>query len=309
MERFRIYNTGKQVHEGIPEAAEEHRISILFKDQDTGFVGTTSKTYGKILGYMTDEFSYAAAAQYNNIYDISFGSGLFAKVLKDESQRTMLTYGYATKKTFAQGPTPSLSVKFRIYAGDNLGGYITNESKVDNNPVTVANVLFGSTMSRVGKSAFFNFTALSKTTAAEVVKTDWNLMVGGAKYIAAKLTGGSTSGADVNFDNAVEGNANILSSFGSAIANASPDSLFPRNPPMCYIEIGNIFKKDFMVVKNVEFTFSKEYYKKGVPLYGDFTVTLESLFNAANQQDAGMESIFGSGLNGDTTNGSRVTFE
>lgn len=51
-----------------------------------------------------------------------------------------------------------------------------------------------------------------------------------------------------------------------------------------------------MVIKNVDVTFSKEYFRPGIPLYADFTVTIESLFNSSNQEDPEKQNIFGTGL-------------
>jgi hypothetical protein len=66
-----------------------------------------------------------------------------------------------------------------------------------------------------------------------------------------------------------------------------------------------------MVIRKVDAVMSKEYLRPGVPLYGKFDVTFESLFNAANLiggDDAGKEKIFGTGLK-INNGGSRVTFQ
>lgn len=305
LNKFSIYNGG--ANNSFPAAAQEHLIRIAFKDQSGK--SDAPINYGTIVGYMTSEFNYSSQGNYSNIYDIGLGNSLLMKIVQDETQRNFFNYGYATKKMYSNGPSPQVSVEFRCYAGTN-NGYTMYHDKggMHTNPVEIANALINATLPRVAPDSFFNNTNLSeqlvdggKSAAkgvGEMIYGTANLAIGGFQVI------GSMMGV-ADQDNAIqkinEAKANI---------KAGADKLASKKPPICTVEIGKIFSKDYMVVKSVEFKCSKEYLSPGVPLYGDYTVTFESLFNASviEGDDPNMERLFGSGLNTKTQYNSRITF-
>lgn len=302
---FSIYGNASK---SFPAAASEHLIQIALKDQ-AGKSSVGAVNYGTIMGYMTSEFTYSSQGNYANIYDISLGNMQVLKMLQDETQRNFFNYGYATKKMYANGPSPAVSVEFRCYAGTNESyTCYCDKNGNDTNPVTVANALINATLPRVASDSYFNNTNLeeqltdgSKSAMAGVggmIYGTASLAVDGFKAVGALV--GLADGDDVVKEIQKD----------KAQITKSADKLTSKKPPICLVKIGNIFEKDYMVVKTVEVKFSKEYMSKGVPLYADFSVTLESLFNSSviEGDDPALENIFGSGLNGSNNRKSRVTF-
>ena len=325
MANFSIYNKSGARTSNFPEASQEQLISISFYDEEGlsvgGFSLANHNAFGTVIGYMTKEFEYNATGNYTNIFNVqSHSSDLWANLMRDESQRNIMNYGVFTKKMYLNGESPTLEIDFRCYAGDDTGfhhSYYTlpDNTKADiSNPVLVANALINATLPRVSAKNIFNEKNSSQvvknlangtfSTAWTTIKADTESAFAGSVNSLNAVLGadGSPVLAQVaqTATDAAVGNSQKLQ---TAIDTATLDQFVSRKPPVCYVKIGNIFEKDCMFVKSVSVKLSKEYLSKGVPLYGDFSVTLQSLFNAATLNQNGsnsssQEMTFGSGLNG-----------
>ena len=152
------------------------------------------------------------------------------------------------------------------------------------------------TMPIVGPEAIFNFTSITGDS------------------LIAKAIKGFKQTANSFLEKAGSGVVNYFSKDAVKVDISSPETpktegtfkwpstfedIAPLHPYICELSIGKIFKKDYMVVKNFDVTFSKEYFQEGWPLYADYTVTLESLFNSANQMNSDKDDIFGTGFKRD----------
>ena len=321
MASFSIYDTSKPgTTKNFPDASQEHLITIEFHDE-AGLLDQY-QSFGSIQGYMTKEFEYSCQANYTNIFNNQFGfsNGLVANILRDETQRNIMNYGVLTKKVYMNGESPTLEVSFRCWAGD-IEDHPTNFGAT--NPVTIANGLIGATLPRVASDNIFNatgttdfFKGLANNTGFEPVRKGLAFVGTAAGATAIKGVnallpsfGLSTGLTDAVADKVAQDSAD---SFVKTASNIKLDEFVSKKPPVCHVTIGNIFEKDLMFVKSVNVKFSKEYIWQGVPLYGDFDVSFQSLFNAATLRDVGnssqQELIFGSGLNGPKSSG-RVSFD
>lgn len=311
--KFSIYNSDNR---NFPTAALEHEISITFKDESAlGKILSTDRTYGKIVGYLNKEFEYTAKGNYTDIFNMAdAGSGLIKNVVEDTINRNIIpNYGYLSKKMFTHGESPTLSLDFRCWAGDDgnnnytntySGSTINNKGKREKNkmttinPVLVANVLVNATMPRIS-----NNSPLLSTNAPEAVKN--SILAAGKLGFDAVQLGMSGNLATLVYNQATGKEQTVGQNATDVATDIS--NLFPKKPPVCEVKVGKIFHKDMMVLVSVDIKFSKEYYDKGIPLYGDFSITLQSLF-AGGVIDGDKDSIFGSGLNG-VGSQSRVTFD
>lgn len=298
---FSIYKqNGRQ---NFPSAAKEVKVEITFKDENgSNIFGTNpDKKFGTIIGYLSKEFEYTATGNYTNIFDVKKGSSLLLNLLEDESQRNIANYGYLTKKMYTNGDSPTIDISFRCYGGDD-----NKTASYDNitHPISIANALINATLPRVGKNALLNFTNLSDTKAAQLgidlIKT------AGAGYSnLGALSPISIPGvptldeANENSNQAVNNLMSTSYELYNKIKSLKISDLVSKKPPVCFVKIGNIFEKDMMVVKTVSVKISKEFISEGLPLYADFDVSLQSLFNSAtlNSEDTENEKVFGSGFN------------
>ncbi len=310
---FTIYNSAKN----FPQAADELKIEITFVDEngmDLFGLLNDGKTFGTIVGYMNKEFEYTAVGNYTNLFNVNKPDSQFLKILEDESQRNLANYGYLTKKMYTNGESPSIDLSFRCYSGDSekSAKYKTND------PVQVANALINATLPRVGKDGILNFTSLSNipdsnnpvgklfNTIGTTLKTSYEGYRSSLKYIS-----GDKEEATGDAENASSEFTDSYVDLWNSIKEIDLKDLVSKKPPVCNVKIGNFFEKEMMVIKQVSVKFSKEFRGIGLPLYGDFDVTLQSLFNSATLEtgtDAKTEKIFGSGLNR-TGSKSRVSFE
>jgi hypothetical protein len=302
--KFQLFSQDGNHSLNKPKAAEEHKIEIAFHNQNNTLTTGDTPILGFIIGYMTNEFSYSSTGNYKNVWDIAWsGDSMPAKLLSDESQKNFFNYGYATKKMFSNGEAPSINISFTCYAGDDMDNntYILDRSKnmSENNPIYVAQLLIAATLPQVSTSNAFlatNFEEAVKDSAGAIGNVVKTVVKAGTDFLSETATGQPIEGAQ----KAVK-----------EIAATVLDSITSNKPPVCNLKIGNIFEKDMMVIRKVDAVMSKEYLRPGVPLYGKFDVTFESLFNAANLiggDDAGKEKIFGTGLK-INNGGSRVTFQ
>ena len=302
--QFSIYNSGRD--RNFPKAAEELKVEItLIDEQGASLFGllNTGKVFGTVVGYLSKEFEYNATGNYSNIFDVKCNNSLLGKILEDEVQGNIANYGYLTKKMYHNGDSPTIDISFRCYAGAASPKYSLNPTEGMVNPVQIANVLINATLPRVGKNGLLNFTSLSTLK-------DSNTPIGNALKSFSPdsngLNAASTAGDVVN------AGVKTVGGVFDAVSNVKLSDLISKKPPVCNVKIGNIFEKSMMVVKTVSVKFSKEFLREGVPLYADFDVTLQSLFNSStleNGTDSNTEKIFGSGLNGNTSKGSRVSFD
>jgi len=337
MASFSIYNKAGTGVQNFPDASQEQLITIVMYDEQGINVGglgpAPANIFGTVYGFMTKELEGDAVGNYSNIFNIQSNStSLVANILRDETQHNIANYGILTKKVYLNGESPTLDVSFRCWSGDSdhASGYIKNGDKTGiNNPVMVANALIGGTLPRIGANAVLNATSLSNLPGAQPV-----IQGAGAVFLNAAATtlgfaglsdtaaGQAISKAGNNATTTTQ-NANLLDasngivngvgkSIFNGLANLKLDDYASRKPPICHVTVGNIFDKDMMFVKTVHYKFSKEYLSQGVPLYGDFDVTLQSLFNAATLtgNDQQKEAIFGSGLNSSSSKSQgRVSFD
>ena len=310
MTNFSLYNRSDTTTVSFPRASEEHKITIELVDEASaetlGIPGLTSANFGIVVGYLSKEFEYSSTGNYTNLLGNSFGDSIFLKLLSDETQRNVFNYGYMTKKVYSEGSSPTLNVDFRCYAGSTDSGAHYN-ALVD--PVSIANCLINATLPRVGADALLNKTGLvdAAKSAFGAIKTVVKTAMSGydayGNLIANHFGANNQENLDASIDNAQK---NTM-----AISDAlNINNLTSRKPPLCNVKIGNVFEKDMMIIKHVDVKFSKEYHDKGVPLYGDFSLVLESLFNASVLGNGSLDSkerIFGSGLNR-TNSKSRISF-
>ena len=291
---FRLYADTN----GLPEAASEMAFTMNVHTQETSFQSET-ELY-TICGFLSEEITYSSQAQYDNITTPMAPNQLLWNMFKDETQRSLATYGYLTKKTYSNSSTQSITLKFRAVSNSSLYNcFVGTKKGTTNDPVVIAKSLMSASMNTVGKTALFNFTSPGNTEVGRAVTGALEHTVVPALLVAANVIG---TPFGVNFDSpsmelskvahAAKVSANTA---GNAISHPI-DTLMVKNPPVIRLLIGNIFDKDYMVIKTVDVTFSKEFHTKGVPLYADYTVTLESLFNSSNQDDPTKENIFGTGL-------------
>jgi hypothetical protein len=318
MPNFRIYNSDNK---NFPVAANEHRITITFKDES--FLTTTlgkNNTYGTVIGYLNKEFEYSAKGNYSDVFGVTTIDSLIAKVAEDTLNRNIIpNYGYLTKKMFTHGESPSLSLDFRCWAGDSENGVNYQGSKINSNnqrtndsiksnPVLVANLLVNATLPRVSNDAAL-LTKDAPKALGQVAKKGATLGLNVAQLAGTGFL--QMGAAVVGDDNDIKTLDTLASENITNIAN-NLDSWFSKKPPVCEVKVGNIFHKDMMVVTSVDVKFSKEYTASGVPLYGDFSVNLQSLFSGSVLGDmtnlnSNLERTFGSGFNGKSS--TRVTFD
>ena len=256
---FKIFTPTSNV--GLPKAAEENKITIEI--HNPMYLDNAYKSYGKIVGYLSKEFSYSARGSYSNVMNVPNIDMQLLKVASDEFQRNVGNYGYATKKTYQDGDSAKINVEFRIY-----GDMFASSESTFRNPIQIANALVAMTTPQVANNAMFLFdrVALARTSPTDVAGST------AAKYEAAS------------------GPLDLFS--------VTADTLTSRKPPVCKLTIGRIFKKDMMVVSSIEVTMSKEFYAEGIPLHTDFQVQFESLFDSVSIDNGSeeQEEIFGTGL-------------
>lgn len=269
----------------IPAAAKESLVTISFHNQNE-VLKSIEAGLGTIQGYMTNEFNYSSNGNYKNVWDTSFPENIFTRLVSDETQRNLFNYGYATKKMFSHGESPIITVEFTCYSGDDETGPSAGVIGLTKNPVAIGMMLTNATLPKVA---------------------DTN------DFLSTGLTDQFVNGAVAAWDNVVNLGSAVVGDKGSVkeAFNKLANDFSSTKPPVCKLTIGNIFEKDMMVVKRVESKFSKEFLLPGVPLYGNFSVTFESLYNAANLvgNDAEKELIFGTGFKlKDTSGKSRVSF-
>jgi hypothetical protein len=298
---FKLYD------QQFPDVREEHLVHMVFSPQ-VSLLTMADPTVVTIRAYLSEEFTYNCGANYKNVLNITPPGLQLWDILKDEAQRSVATYGYATKKTFENNTSTNITVKFRIMAHTTSHGLIHGDLSIfdgqkehkSTRPEDFAQALAAMTMPTVGKNALFNFTMITQDSFAAnaIRKIGSKIKTEVAKTL--NVTAGKTA-----FDNTPgmkADNPSLSIGVKSEINNndlnlpTELDDFTARHPYKCCLSIGNIFKKDFMVVKNFDVTFSKEYYDVGTPLFADFTVTFESLFNAANQMNPASNEIFGSGF-------------
>lgn len=291
---FRLYSDTN----GFPEASGEMAFTMHVHTQETMF-GSEDELY-QIGGFLSEEITYSSQAQYDNITTPMAPNHLLWNAFKDETQRSLGTYGYLTKKTYSNSSTQSITLKFRCVSNTELYNcWVGVENDVTNNPVVIAKSLMAASMNTVGKTALFNFTSPANTKVGKAVAGALEHTVVPVLLVAANVIG---TPFGVNFNSPsmelskVYDAAKASASTGGNAISHPIDTLLVKNPPVVRLFIGNIFDKDYMVIKTVDVTFSKEFHTKGVPLYADYTVTLESLFNSSNQDDPTKENIFGTGL-------------
>lgn len=275
-----------------PAAAEEHSVAITFHNQNNILSFDSESVLGGIIGYMTNEFSYSSTGNYKNVWGITWqGDSMPAKLLSDETQRNFFNYGYATKKMYANGEAPSINISFTCYAGDdenNMRGMdFATGTYNSNNPIYIANMLIAATLPQVSTSNAFlatNIKEEAKGMAGAVVDVVKTVPTAATNFVTGLVT-------ENPLTNSIKGL--------EPLAKTMHDAITSHKPPVCNLKIGNIFEKDMMVVRKVDAVMSKEYLRPGVPLYGKFDVTFESLFNSANlygPEDKKKDKIFGTGL-------------
>lgn len=319
MATFNLYNRSPGTTSNFPKAAKELEVEIEFFDESVtetlGIGGMTDGSLGKVVGYLSKKFEYDATGNYSNIFNVqSFSDSIGWNFLKDETQRNFANYGYLTKKVYNQGFSPTLSIDFRCYAGDDdhTAYYMPKTSTPMKNPIAIANALVNATLPRVGKNALFNFTDPLKTDALKrglkaIIETGKVAYDGNKELVM--LIGGVLGSTPLAENEKLQAQTTKVDSETRNLIN----NLTSRKPPTCNVKVGNIFQKDMMVIKQVHVELSMEYLAAGVPLYGDFSVTLESLFNAAVLETGSKDAddrLFGSGLNFNTASTSnRVSFD
>lgn len=299
---YRIFdqNTSKS----FPKAAVEHVIQITFKDETPLGLGTQN-TYGTLIGYLNNEFEYSAKGNYTDVFNVTKINSQLLKLFEDSIQRNIGNYGLLTKKMYTNGESPILTVNFRCWAANSeyapsyAGSQINDKNdRIKNdaisNPVIVANALINATMPRVDSKSIL-MTKDVPTAIGEVFT-----LLPGAELLSTGLRGESFG---QGLKNVVSGASNLADRLVNILS---------KKPPVCTVKIGNIFEKDMMVVASVEVKFSKEYHEPGVPLYGDYNVTLQSLYtgsvnDAMGNSNSGSDKVFGSGLN--SKRSTRVTFD
>lgn len=283
----------------FPSAKEEHKIVITFTDENDvdalDAFGVNHATYGTVVGYMSKEFEYEAHGNYSDVWGNVLPSSMWSKPLEELTQRNLTNYGYMSKKIFTHGDSPTISISFRCWAGDDESpGYSDFVKGAINNPVEVGNALINATLPRVSE----NKNAILGPTVTKEMLEFGTKAIPNAAMAAGKAIVNVGEG---EWKKALQNVRELVNKFTS------------KKPPVCRVSIGNIFEKSFMVVKDVSMKLSKEYFAKGVPLYGDFNVTFQSLFagtvlGTANVRDPAQELIFGSGLNS-KVGSTRVTFD
>lgn len=309
---YRIFSQNSS--KSFPKAAIEHVIQITFKDEAFLSDLNGGNVYGTLVGFLNNEFEYSAKGNYTDVFNVTKIDSLPLKLLEDTVQRNIGNYGILTKKMYTNGESPTLTVNFRCWAANSeyapsyAGSSVNDKNDRVNkeaisNPAIVANALINATMPRVESTSILMtknvpdaLIAMAKATGKVLSEVP---LIAEAKTF---FNGGS-------FADAMESGYNT--NFIETAKNTLGD-LLSKKPPVCLVKIGNIFEKDMMVVASVEVKFSKEYHQPGVPLYGDFNVTLQSLFTGSvndsmTKTDNKQERIFGSGLN--SKKGSRVTFD
>lgn len=312
MQNFAIYTNPKN---DFPSATKEHKVTIVLYDPATVVNGGDTQ-YGIIYGYMKNNFSYSSQGAYTDVWSTNFGNSMFLKVLQDETRRNFFNYGYITKKMYSNGPSPSITIEFRAYAGNDDNVYSARYTK-DNtsltNPVDIADALINATLPRVSTNAVALTTSLTGTIqrAGNAANGVGDILTG----TASMAYDGLKTIVDVASSNksGLQSDAQNIQNAENTISQGA-DAFTSKKPPVCKLTIGNIFDKDYMAVKNVDVTLSKEYLSEGVPLYGDFSVTFESLFNSSviygNSDDSkSLRRTFGSGLNTNKTASNRISFD
>lgn len=295
----------------FPKAADEVKVEITFKDQD--------KTFGTVVGYLSKEFEYNATGNYTNIFEDKFGDSLLYRLIEDESQRNIMNYGYLTKKMYKNGDSPIIDISFRCYGGEMKSRHSSHYNQIEH-PIAIANALVNATLPRVGENASLNFTDLNDTDVGKSIYSVANTFIKGTAAAGSLISIPGTESpeqASQEADKAVdEATLNIVNAgmkIGSTLKSLKLSDLVSKKPPVCLVKIGNFFEKDMMVVKSVSVKISKEFISKGLPLYADFDVSLQSLFNSATMQSDpnsmnNNEKIFGSGLNSKSSS-ARVSFD
>lgn len=282
---FSLFNGGSEDFnhpQSKPKAASESEVTIIFHSQDTMLTKDEmpSSNLGIVKGYMTNEFSYSTNGNYKNVWETSFPDNILTRIASDETQRNLFNYGYATKKMFVQGESPIINIDMMVYSGDDDNMNVDTGSK-DNHPVLIAQILTNATLPKVSSNNAFLATNISDQVSNSV-KVFYE-----AGRLAGSIVDTATSLSTEPMVKQLKESANTFSS---------------EKPPVCLLQIGKIFKKDMMVLKRVETTFSKEFIAPGKPLYAKFSMSFESLFNAANIYDAGTSEdehknlIFGTGF-------------
>lgn len=291
---FSLYNTSNGV---LPEASKEMEFLIEAHEQDTIFLKNEGPLF-RVNGFLSEEISYSSQAQYDNITTPVAPDHLLYRAFKDESQRSIATYGYLTKKTYSNSSSQSITLKFRAVSHNRrfiTCSVISKNGSGSTNPKDIAKSLMSLTMNTVGKNAIFNFTSPGNTKFGKAIKNSLAPAVIASNVSINAM--GSPFGVSIDQPTTMpESKPEASNHVDNSITKYAIDMLTAKNPLVVRLRIGDIFDKDYMVVKSVDVTFSKEFYQKGVPLYGDFTVTLESLFNSSNQEDPNQENIFGTGL-------------
>jgi len=261
-------------------AAQEHKITI-----DIVSMANSKKIIaGQITGFMKDQFNYSVGAQYNKIIDIpSGGNGNLFRYVKDVANADAIWHsGFFSKKVFEPGNAYSkLDLKFRVY--DNP--YVVRD----------CDLLVACCLPMVaGKVGDSRNTFLNTSMEGALVGLVKESVTSVKESVNALIDDGPTAAA------------------GTAMKNILGASS-TRKPPHLNVSIGSYFKKNEMVLTNVDFTYSKEfayseYYKRSYPVYVDFNITVESLYSMLaidNVDSIETNRIFGTGF-GEEQHGTRV---
>lgn len=301
--QFSIYNSSNR---NFPKAVEELKVEITLVDEaGSSLFGllNTGKVFGTVVGYLSKEFEYNATGNYTNVFDVKSNSSLLGKIIEDEAQANIANYGYLTKKMYHNGDSPTIDISFRCYAGAETDTYNVKPKKGMVNPVQVANVLINATLPRVGKQGILNFTSLH---AIDKSNTPQGALIKPFSNVVDSIT------SDAKWGDVLTSTIADAKDAWDAVTSTKVTDLISKKPPVCNVKIGNIFEKSMMVVKTVSVKFSKEFMDEGIPLYADFDVSFQSLFNSStleNGTDSNTEKIFGSGLNGANGRNTRVSFD
>lgn len=284
MNPFSIFGDAqnRQVN-NLPKAAEEHKIIMRFHNQTAPIADNfKGANYATVTGYMTNEFTYSSTGNYKNIWENNFPENVLTRAISDETQRNLMNYGYMTKKMYSSGESPIINLEFMCYAGDDIPSTNMGDGFA-NDPIAIAKILINATLPKVSNDNLL-LTESVVDTAKSLAGGIATAFMGGVE-VAGKTIADVASGNGISTETFTNYASNELNQISS------------HKPPVCELKIGNIFHKDMMVVKRVEATMSKEYLAPGIPLYGKYSVTLESLYNAANITGGNdKEAIFGSGL-------------
>lgn len=223
-----------------------------------------------INGYLNDPFNYSVGAQYNKIVDIpSAGNNSLMRYVKDIANVDASYHsGFFSKKIFEPGNAYSkLELKYRVYDNPSV--------------LEQCDLLTTCCLPMISsKSPVLNTNVVE--AGIDVVKSVGSVLTNiGQEAVTGDLAG-----------------------MGGAALQGILDIGFTRKPPHLNIKIGSYFKKDEMVLTNVDFTFSKNFIynrreNKKYPAFVDFTLSVESLYSMLGMdtsEDNETTRIFGTGF-------------